>query len=56
MLGSCLQAQYGISNSVRVWYTSMEWIPSWDGHWVVFLSVSAPFLSMPFLKTETILG
>jgi hypothetical protein len=32
MLHSCLQAQHGISNSVRDWYPSMGWIPSWCGH------------------------
>lgn len=34
----------------------MGWIPCWVGHWVAFLSDSAPFLSIHFLWTGTILG
>ena len=44
MPGSCLHAQYGFSNSVRIWCVCIGWIPSW-----AFLSVSAPFLSLHFL-------
>jgi hypothetical protein len=29
MLVSCLQAQHGISNSVRIWYLCMGWLPRW---------------------------
>ena len=43
MLGSCLQAQYSISNSVRVWCPLMGWISIWAGHWMAFSSVSASF-------------
>ena len=31
-------------------------IPGWASHWMAFLSVSAPFLSLYFLYTGTILG
>jgi hypothetical protein len=44
MLGSCLQAQHGISNSVRVWCMAMRWILSWAGHCVAFPSVSPAYL------------
>jgi hypothetical protein len=27
VLNSCLKAQHSVSNSVRDWYLSMEWIP-----------------------------
>ena len=46
MLGSCLQAQYSISNSVRVWCVSMGWTSSWTGHWSAIPSVFDPFLSL----------
>ena len=48
MLGSGLQVQQGISNSVGVWYLQMGWIPSWTGHLSVIPLVSAPFLSLQF--------
>ena len=41
MLGSCLQAQYSISKSVRVWCLHMGWIPFWAGDWTAFPLVSA---------------
>jgi hypothetical protein len=42
MPGPSLHTQHDISNSVRIWYVCMGWIPSWDGHREAFLSVSAP--------------
>jgi hypothetical protein len=56
MLGFYLQALHGINNSVRVWYLTMEWIPSWAGHWIAFLSLSSMFVSLHFFYTGTILG
>jgi hypothetical protein len=38
---SCLQAQYGISNSFWVYCVVLEWISSWIDPWVAFHSVSA---------------
>ena len=32
----------------------MTWIPSWDDHWTIFLSVSSPFLSLQFFRQEQI--
>jgi hypothetical protein len=49
MPGFFLHTQHGLSNSVRIWCVCMRWVPSWAGHWVTFLSVSAPFLSLHFL-------
>ena len=43
MPGSCVHAQYGLSNSVRIWCVHMGWIPSCSSHWVAFLSDSGPF-------------
>jgi hypothetical protein len=37
MPGSCLQAHFGISNSVGVWWLCMGWIPIWGGPWMAFL-------------------
>jgi hypothetical protein len=48
MLGSCLQAQHGISNSVRVWWEPMGWVSKWAGHWSAIPSSSDPSLSWPF--------
>ena len=55
IIGSCLQAQHGISNSASVWYLTMGWIPNWASHWMTFPSISAPFLSLNFFYSETIL-
>jgi hypothetical protein len=49
MLGTYLQAQYAIINSVRNWCLLMGWTPSYVSHWMPFPSVSAPFLSLHFL-------
>jgi hypothetical protein len=46
--GSFLDAQYGLSNSVRIWCAHMGWILTWAGHWTVLLSVSAPFFVPAF--------
>ena len=27
MLGTCMHKQYGLSNSVTIWYVSMGWVP-----------------------------
>ena len=48
ILGSCLQTQHGISNSVRVWCLCIWWIPDWVGHLMVFHLISDPFLSLHF--------
>ena len=44
MRGSCLQVQYTVSHSVRVWCLPVAWIPSWASYWSATPSVSAPFL------------
>ena len=56
MLGSCLQAQQSIINSVRDWCLPMGWVSSWAGHWLAIPSASAPFLSLHFLLTGKIWG
>ena len=48
VLGSCLQPQHNIINSVRNWCLPIGWISTWPGHWSAIPSVSAPFLSMRF--------
>jgi hypothetical protein len=55
MLGSCLQVQHSISNSVRVWCPPIGWIRSCAGHWLAIPSVSASFLFLHFFLTGTIL-
>jgi hypothetical protein len=47
MLSSCLKAYHSISNSVRVWWASMEWISSWANHCSDISS--APFFVLAFL-------
>ena len=32
MLGSCLQAQQSIINSVRGWFSPLGWVSSWASH------------------------
>jgi hypothetical protein len=56
MLGSCLQPEHRINNSVRVWFLPMGWIPSWASHWMAFSPVSGPFLSLRLFLIGTILG
>jgi hypothetical protein len=36
MLGSCLYANYYISNSVRPWSLPLRWIPRWSGYLSLF--------------------
>jgi hypothetical protein len=51
MLGSCLQIQHNISNSVRVWGLPMGQIPIWTHYCSDILLVSAPFyLFIYFIK------
>ena len=40
ILGSC-QQNFGICNSVWVWWLFMRWIPTWGSLWMVLPSVSA---------------
>lgn len=51
MLGSCLQAQHSISNSVRAWCPPVGWVPSWEGWRFLFLTVTPGFKS-PSLAGE----
>ena len=41
--GSCLQALFGICNSIGVWCLQMEWVLRWGSLWKAFPSVSAQF-------------
>jgi hypothetical protein len=43
MLGSYLEAQHSIGNSVMVLCPPMGWIPSWGSHWPAISSVSTSF-------------
>jgi hypothetical protein len=54
--GACLQAQHSISNTDRFWCLPTGLMPNWASHWIVFPSVSAPFLSLLFFYTGMILG
>ena len=44
MLGSCLQAQQSIINSIRGWLSHMEWVSSWGSHWLAIPSVCYIFI------------
>lgn len=50
--GSCLLAQYGISDSVRDWCPSLEWIPGWATHCSAITTVPALFLSLYIFRQD----
>ena len=52
MLGSCVQAQPDISNSIRVLGLLMGEIPSWASHLMAFPSVSVLILPLHFLNRK----
>ena len=52
MLGSCVQAQPDISNSIRVLGLLMGEIPSWASHLMAFPSVSILILPLHFLNRK----
>ena len=52
MLGSCVQAQPDISNSIRVLGLLMGEIPSWASHLMAFPSVSVLILPLHFLHRK----
>ena len=52
MLGSCVQAQPDISNSIRVLGLLMGEIPSWASHLMAFPSVSVLILPLHFLTQK----
>ena len=52
MLGSCVQAQPDISNSIRVLGLLMGEIPSWASHLMAFPSVSVLILPLYFLDRK----
>jgi len=56
MLGSFMQTQHSISNSVRDWCLPMESFSSWVGHWLVIPSVSVSSLSLHSFQTIPILS
>ena len=56
MLGSCLQAQQSIINSVRGWCLPMEWNSIWGSHFLAIPSVSALSLSFHILQAGNILS
>lgn len=43
-------------SSVRLWCPPVRWITYWSGHWTAFSAVSAPFLSLRFFQTGTIMS
>lgn len=40
VLGSCLQAQPSVINSVKGWLSPMGWGSDWGSHWLAVPSVS----------------
>ena len=56
MLGSCLQAEQSIINSVRAWLSHMGWVSSWGSHWLADSSVCDSSLFPKHLVGKTTFG
>lgn len=49
-----MEAQHGVSNSVRAWFPPTGWIPTWAGHWRAFQKALFYFILYIYILLEKV--